>query len=224
MQGACSCRLKAYNYRTMFTPYHAENRTSKPCSPEHGTGLVFFFAIIFALISAFLRLAPHAPNFAPVGALALWSGFYLPKRVGIIFPLLAMLASDAFIGFYDVRIMLAVYASFALMAFLGRLAREKHASARYAPLVAVLGSTVFYLATNFAVWANSSLYPQTAEGLLWCYTLALPFFRNTLLSDLMYGASFFAVYELARRYSPFFIKSIKMISAKAVKAIAGIVT
>jgi len=174
-------------------------------------GLVFFFAIIFALMSAFLRLAPHAPNFAPVGALALWSGFYLPKRVGVIFPLVAMLASDAFIGFYDVRIMLAVYASFALMAFLG-------------PLVAVLGSTVFYLATNFAVWANASLYPQTAEGLLLCYTLALPFFRNTLLSDLMYGASFFAVYELARRYSPFFIKSIKMISAKAVKAIAGIVT
>ena len=60
------------------------------------------------------RLLPHPANFAPIGAIALFSGLYLPKRWAIILPLAIMLISDIFVGFYAWQIMLAVYLSFVL--------------------------------------------------------------------------------------------------------------
>ncbi|MFA4818191.1 MAG: DUF6580 family putative transport protein, partial [Parcubacteria group bacterium] len=58
-------------------------------------------------------------------------------------------------------------------------------------------SITFFLVTNFAVWAFFDWYPHTWAGLITNFTLALPFFRNTLLGDVFYTGVLFGAYELA---------------------------
>ena len=43
----------------------------------------------------------------------------------------------------------------------------------------------FFLLSNFAVWAFGTMYPHNWSGLIQCYTMAIPFFRNTFASDLI---------------------------------------
>ena len=62
----------------------------------------------------------------------------------------------------------------------------------------LLSSTIFFLISNFGVWLL--YYPISTEGLAQCYTLALPFFLNTVLGDLVYGALLiYPFYALQRR-------------------------
>lgn len=65
-----------------------------------------------------------------------------------------------------------------------------------------LGSSVFFfVVTNFAVWVQSGMYAHTWSGLVRCYTMALPFFRNTILGDAFYTAALFLVYTTAAALS-----------------------
>lgn len=155
-----------------------------------------YFLIVAAAI---LRLLPHAPNFAPITAIALFGGAYLKnKRLAFAVPLAAMLVSDIFIGFYSLPIMLSVYASFAFSGLLGLWLRKRKDPGNV--MAATLSASVqFFLITNFAVWAFGTLYSHTASGLLASYVNALPFFRNTLYSDFFYVGVMFGLYELVRR-------------------------
>ncbi|MFH0890797.1 MAG: DUF6580 family putative transport protein [Candidatus Liptonbacteria bacterium] len=167
------------------------------------------FAAIFVLFSVGARLVDHAPNFVPIGALAIWAGMFLPRKIGVALPIAVMLASDAIIGFYDWRVMLTVYGSFVLMAAIGRVLRGHKGPAIV--LGSLAGSLFFYITTNFAVWAFGATYAPTWQGLIQCYYLALPFFRNTLYSDLIYGIIFIGIYEFAsqrlRRKKPIFLSA-----------------
>jgi len=154
------------------------------------------FAIVFFAAAVLGRFLPHAPNFVPIAALALWSGFYLPKRIGFALPVAAMFISDAVIGFYDPRLMAVVYGSFVLTVAIGWFVRRERSVTAVA-LGSVAGSVLFFLATNFAVWALSNWYPHTANGLLGVYLAGIPFFRSTLFSDLAFNALFFGAYALA---------------------------
>lgn len=159
------------------------------------------YALALTALSVALRLVPHAPNVAPIGALALFAGVYLPRRWGWTLPLLAMLASDWFIGFYDIGVMMSVYLSFAAIAAMGWVVRRRYS----VPAImagSLAGSTLFYVVTNFAVWVNSDWYPHTLPGLLAAYTLALPFFRNTLIGDGLFTALVFSGYALLVRLRP----------------------
>jgi hypothetical protein len=142
------------------------------------------------------RIVPHAPNATPLGAIALAAGLYMPRRWAVVLPLAAMFASDIIIGFYSVNIMVAVYGSFALMALVGVWARGR----KSVPIVAgatLAGSTLFFLATNAAVWAFGTMYPHTISGLMLSYTMGLPFFRNMLVGDMFYVAVLVGGIELA---------------------------
>lgn len=158
------------------------------------------YTILFTSIAVAGRLLPHAPNLAPVGALALWAGTYLPKRWSVVMPLAVMFVSDAIIGFYNPLTMAVVYASFAAISLLGWFLREGKTVYSLAAS-SFSGSCLFFLTTNFAVWFSSNWYPHTLAGLQYCYFLGLPFFRNTLIGDFSYAAIFFGVYELARYLS-----------------------
>ena len=59
------------------------------------------FAIIFSAFSIGTRLVDHAPNFAAIGALALWAGIYLPRKYSLALPVVVMFVSDSIVGFYD---------------------------------------------------------------------------------------------------------------------------
>ncbi len=157
----------------------------------------FLLPLVIISVAVLIRVIPHAPNFAPIAALALFSGFYLDKRYALILPLGAMFLSDVIIGFHDT--MPYVYGSFLLTAFLG-MALKKHTRVSTVLLASLTSSLLFFLLTNFGVWMGGLLYPKTVSGLMDAYYYALPFFRNTVLSDLMYTALFFGGYEIVRAF------------------------
>jgi hypothetical protein len=66
---------------------------------------------------------------------------------------------------------------------------------------ALASSTVFFIATNFAVWAFSPMYEKTFAGLALCYTMAIPFFQNTIAGDMMWSGIVFGVYFALRHFS-----------------------
>lgn len=158
------------------------------------------------LAVALLRLVPHPPNVAPVTALALFAGATFGRRMlGFFVPLAAMLLSDSLLelltgqGFHPH--MPVVYGTFALVVLLGSFLSERLQVGRVA-LASVAASTLFYLTTNFAVWASGTMYPHTVAGLLACYIAALPFYGLSLVGDLTFAALIFAAYSALVRHLP----------------------
>ena len=150
------------------------------------------------LLSILIRLLPHAPNFAPLGALALLAGMTGAKRK-VWLPLAAVFATDLFLGFYSGLIW--VYLSYGLLFFTGYLTRQA-SGMKKSMVIPVAGSVLFYLVSNFGVWVSGSMYPPTLAGLGQCYAAALPFFRNTAVSDLVYFNAFVALAALLTKFSP----------------------
>ena len=159
-----------------------------------------------------IAVLPHPPNFAPITAMAVFAGItYTARRSAILVPLAALFFSDlvrevlyryglsASWGLYSG--MWTVYTTTALIALLGRSVREIR-SVKAIAMVTLSGSCLFFLVTNFAVWAQGSLYPHTLEGLGACYTAALPFFRNSLLGDFTYAGVLFGIWALAEARLP----------------------
>lgn len=151
------------------------------------------------LFAALMRLIPHYPNFTPVAAIALFGGAHLGrKHLAFIVPLLALFISDLFLGFH--QMMIPVYVGFALIVLLGTQLRN-NVRVPYVIGGSVAGSVLFFLITNFAVWAMTPYYPNTFAGLLMSYTMAIPFFHSALLGDLFYNAVFFGgFYFVMQRY------------------------
>lgn len=149
--------------------------------------------LLIIAIAVGLRLLPHLPNIAPIGAMALFGGAYLNKKYALIIPLIAMFISDIFLGFHST--MLYVYGSFLLIGFMGIWLSQRKSIGIIAG-ASLVSSLVFFIITNFGVWISGGLYPKTLSGLIECYVYALPFFRNTILGDLFYVGIFFGSYEL----------------------------
>jgi hypothetical protein len=158
------------------------------------------FPFILILLAAFSRLIPHAPNFTPIISLALFAGTYLQKKYAFVVPIAAMLMSDLLIGLYDPISMAFVYGSFLLIVTLGFMGRQKVSVARVAGL-SFAGALLFFIVTNFGVWVvANSMYPKTLAGLIECYVMGIPFFRNTIISAFIYSAVLFGVYEAAEKF------------------------
>jgi hypothetical protein len=159
---------------------------------------IILFGLILGIFSIVSRLIPHMPNFAPIAAFALFAGAYMPKKTGLLLLLSIMIISDVFIGFYDLRLMAAVYLSFLAISVIGWVVKkDKNASS--VVLGSLSGSVVFYLITNYAVWAFSSWYPHSLNGLLSSYAMGLLFLKSSLAGDLFYTSVFFVSYEIFAR-------------------------
>lgn len=146
------------------------------------------------------RLIPHPPNFTPIAALALLGGAsFADKRAAFLVPLAGLFLSDLVLGFYAITPI--VYGSFALIVCLGFWLRRRQSVWRIAG-ASVIGAVLFFVVTNLGVWAFDTLYPKTLNGLADCYVAAIPFFRNTLLSDLLYSALLFGSLAFAEKRWP----------------------
>lgn len=165
--------------------------------------IITIVAIVFA--AAIMRLLPHAPNFSPIAAMALFGGAYITNRYwAVILPLLAMLVSDALMGFngwYFTEQVITVYGTFALIAGLGLTLQNNKSAIRIAG-ASISASVIFFVLTNFAVWMGGffhtpALYPMNAQGLAECFAAGLPFFQNSLMGDLFYNAVLFGGFYLA---------------------------
>jgi hypothetical protein len=154
-------------------------------------------AIILILIGASLRLIPHLPNFTPIVAIAIFAGVYLNKKIAFLVPFLAMVISDIFIGYYEPSLMGFVYGSFFICVLLGFYLKN-HKKWYLLLGGSVMASLIFFFLTNFAVWAFTPWYGKNLIGLIQCYILALPFFKNTLAGDLFYAFVFFGAYEVIK--------------------------
>ena len=158
----------------------------------------FYNIMPFSIIAKFL---PHIPNFAPIAAMALFGGVYLNKKYALIVPIIAMFVADIFIGTYNIWLMSAVYGSFILIGIIGLWVRNNKNVMNIIGAT-LTGSVLFFLITNFAMWAvqpymAQAIYPHTLQGLVDCYTMGLPFFRGTLAGDIFYVGSMFGAMELA---------------------------
>ncbi|MGQ0431801.1 MAG: DUF6580 family putative transport protein [Microthrixaceae bacterium] len=148
--------------------------------------------------AAVLWLVPHPPNFAPIGAMALFGGAcFADRRVAFLLPLAALFLSDLVLGLHV--LVPVVYGSFAVNVLLGRWLRGRR---RFVPvaLATLAGSLQFFVMTNFAYWLL--WYPHTWTGLVTCYVAALLFFHNTLLGDATFVGVLFGAMALAEAGFP----------------------
>jgi hypothetical protein len=162
--------------------------------PATGEFMLLFGLIAFDVIA---RILPHAPNFPPIAASALFAGVVLGRPLALVVPLAAMALSDCVLGFDDWRVMIFVYAGLTMPAVLGLLTRGSYKPIRLVSLAA-LSSVLFFVTSNFAVWMFSGIYARDAAGLVKCYIAALPFFQNTLMGDLFWTAVLFGGLWVAR--------------------------
>ena len=166
----------------------------------------YIATLLIIVLAASTRLIPHPPNFAPIAGISLFSGAKLNKKQAFLIPLSVMFISDMFLGFHST--MPYVYISFAFIVLIGRFIKNK-LNFRNLVLASLTSSVLFYILTNFGVWASTNLYPRSLNGLFQSYILALPFFKNTILSDQIYTLSLFYGYQfiefLVKRFT--FVKN-----------------
>lgn len=153
--------------------------------------------ISLVLAAAASRLVPHPWNLTSITAVALFGGAYFhDRRLALAVPLGALFLSDLVLGLYSG--MAEVYVSFALIVGIGLWLRSRRHPALIAG-AALTSSVLFFVLTNFAVWASGHLYPKTWGGFVACFTAALPFFRNGLEGDLLYTLILFGGFALMER-------------------------
>lgn len=177
--------------------------------------LTLGYALVLGVFAAACRLLPYyfdsqsdrLWNLMPMGAVALFVGSRLRGISAYLVPLGAMLVADllligpvAALGYsaFSWGTPL-IYASFALYVLIGHLIPRRELLPLSIAGAGLLGSTQFFLITNYLVWQNGTMYPHTWAGLVECYTMAVPFYRNTLLSDVFFAGAFFLVHAVLVR-------------------------
>jgi hypothetical protein len=184
----------------------------RPDRPSWFRPLTLLLGLTVAALAAVFPLLDerYRPwNFAAFGAL----GLFVAARAGLLPALLLSLGAKLAFDLIQARQHgfdpdylpdPTVYAGFVLYAVFGwALLRRTEAPWRIAG-VAVLSSLSFFLVTNFAAWYIKALpYPDTLDGLLQSYRMGLPFYRGTLVSDLVFGGLLFGLHTvLSRAYFP----------------------
>ena len=155
---------------------------------------IFILALI--AVAILLRIAGILPeNVNPIAAIALFGGALFSNRwQGLIIPLVILFLSDLIIGLH--HLMVPVYIAFVIIGLIGFAIRSNPSIGR-ALIGAGIGSIIFFIITNGAVWMGSTFYSQDIGGLIDCYILGLPFFRNTLIGDLIFTCILFGSYHAA---------------------------
>ncbi len=166
-------------------------------------------AIGLLVIAVVSRVIPHIPNFTPIESIALFSGAYLAsKRLSFILPIIGIYLADlvlnntiyrSFFPDSESFIWISGYMVWTFISMLGIIGLGHLLKNRLKPInilgFSVLGSVMFFIVSNFGAWAGSTVYPKSITGIMECYTMAIPFFRNSLLSNLMFTAILFGSME-----------------------------
>jgi|SRR6185312_6197143 len=148
-------------------------------------------------------------NFTPVGAMALFGGVYFAdKKKAYIVPILALLLSDVVLNstiyatnWADfIEGMAWCYGSFALTVLMGTFIKK--VNVRNIVLASISSAILFWLISDFGVWIGGTMYPKTGAGFIECYAAAIPFLKNMLLSNLVFGGVMFGVFEAAKYKFP----------------------
>ena len=163
-------------------------------------------AYLFLLLALLTRLVPHQalPGFTAVGAMLIYFGARRSWRE-LIAPLAVLIGVDfvlttfVYHSVFRPQDYLLTWAWYAMAFALGRILLSASTSALRVAASALLGPTSFFVLSNFAVWAASSMYTRNLDGLVKCYAAGLLFYRNDLASTSLFLALAFGVPVLVRR-------------------------
>lgn len=163
------------------------------------TKQAFLLVLALGAMGVAWRLWPHAPNVAPVAALALFAAWATGRAwAGAALAVGVLAVSDLILGrlqagfSYDPALQAIVWAALALPALFARfLARAAGRAFAWCVVPALASTTAFFLITNGAVWALGASYPHTPGGLLASYVAGIPFLRPTLIGDLAFTLALF---------------------------------
>jgi hypothetical protein len=164
----------------------------------------FRLALVVLLLAALFRLVPHWPNFTPLGAMGLFgAACFSDRRMAWMIPFMALFLSDlvlnnmvyrAYFPTFTWFTSVWAYASLAVVMLMGQVWLRRGISAERVLGASLSGSLLFFLVSNFGVWASGGMYPPNFSGLLLCYAAGLPFFTNTVLGDLFFSGVMFGSY------------------------------
>lgn len=171
--------------------------------------ILFTLVLVFLATASKLLFAPkiNMSGFSPIIAIALFSGMIVKeKSKSFLLPLLALVISDVliqivyqmglfpFAGLYKYQLL--NYSILLLATLIGWMLQAKSYSRIIAGAIA--GPTLFFLVSNFSVWAQHFGYqrPMTFEGLMLCFEDGLPFYKNALIATLIYLPVLMVIYNL----------------------------
>ncbi len=150
-------------------------------------------ALIVAAVLFVSRFLPHPWNFSPVLSLFLFSGFLFSKKPGFwLIPFASLFLSDIILGMH--RSMIFIYIVYFAIFMSGRLLTKEKSRLACVPFMALSSSVLFFIFSNLGVWLLTPLYEMNLSGFLLCFEMAIPFFKHSLLGDLVYSVTIFGVY------------------------------
>ncbi len=154
-----------------------------------------FILLLSAILAlSFTRLIPHPWNFSPMIAAGIFAGFYFRHfYLGSFVIILSMFLGDLFLGLHNT--MFFTYLSLAVVVLVGLYLKSlKFTNILYGTLAS---SIVFFIITNLGAWLTLDMYSKDINGLMQSYTMAIPFFHNTLISTFIYLYIFKTLFEFA---------------------------
>jgi len=179
---------------------------------------LIFAAVAYRIVTAILVHGGGSAwlsNFAPLAAIALCGAAYFPARYKFTVPLIALFISDIVLNIHYSAPMLdpligCRYLALIVVGLLG-LALANRASWKTLLPASLAGSVLFYVITNAFAWLSDPGYAKNFAGLVQAVTVGLPqysstpswmFFRNSVLSDLLFTGLFILCFKLGRTPAP----------------------
>lgn len=167
--------------------------------------LQFWFSVLVIILIAASRLMPHTDNFVPVFAMILFASVHLKNKLQAIFISIgALWLSDLYINnwgkyaeYHNDFVLFSSpfnYLSYLLIALIGFKLFQSTISIKKVFGSSLFIGVVFFIVSNFGVWFSGFMYPLTFDGLLSCYIAAIPFFRATLASNILFSFILFGGY------------------------------
>ncbi len=156
--------------------------------------LIIVVMIIGAAACRLLTNYFHLWNFTPIAAIGLFAGATIKdKKLTFLVPLVAMFLTDIILGLHSG--LFIIYFCLTIITLIGIWLEN-----RQSPInifgASLLSSLLFFIITNFFVWFQNPMHAQTIQGLIGCYTIAIPFFGNTIAGDLFFSGVLFGGYAL----------------------------
>ena len=136
------------------------------------------------------RFIPHPPNFTSLLALS----FYIPAIFGIKFipiVILALFFTDLILGLHS-----TIFFTIGSVALIGLISKTFNQSILLRLFGALTGAVIFFVLTNFGVWASGS-YGYTLNGFISCYLLAIPFFGYSIISTIIFSSVIETIYKFS---------------------------
>jgi hypothetical protein len=91
--------------------------------------------------------------------------------------------------------MIFVYGAYVIIGLISPIVMNK-LSAKSVLTASLISPSIFYIISNFGVWAIGSTYTMDLQGLISCYVAGIPFFDETLLSTIIFSITIFMMMKL----------------------------